>query len=341
MSIPLTGAGSSGPGVSGPKNETQLITFAYTTGGAAAAGDRGSITITVTAASATTGSIAFDASSAVVNAALDAITAAPGDVVAGAGMPGPIPLTYGGTLAGTDVAPVTVDTSSYFGPGSASIVRTVIGNVVTGTYGGLIPGEVVSVDFGDGNVFNYLISFYSGTGSAEPDTHEVRIDAIHSDGALGGSYFTLKTVDNDSQDNAAILVLLTTGNVTITGASGSVAGSFLNLGSVFSGSFSFTTDIPIEDAPGTGNPAIQTLTITAGDGGTYDLDSNTFNYNADAATIEAALRTSQSDVGLTVTGTNPFTITWGVNGPESLLVLNPASLTRAITANVTTTQNGG
>lgn len=55
--------------------------------------------------------------------------------------------------------------------------------------------------------------------------------------------------------------------------------------------------------------------------GTWTLDGATLAFDATAATVQAALRTTQSDNALTVAGSmeDGFTITWGVNGSESLL----------------------
>lgn len=55
--------------------------------------------------------------------------------------------------------------------------------------------------------------------------------------------------------------------------------------------------------------------------GTWTLDGNSFNFDTTAALIQSALRTSQSDASLTVTGSMAagFTITWGAVGAESAL----------------------
>jgi hypothetical protein len=62
--------------------------------------------------------------------------------------------------------------------------------------------------------------------------------------------------------------------------------------------------------------------------GTWILDGASLAYNATAAQIQTALRTSQSDASLTVTGSMDvgFTITWGSVGAEATLTGSAAGL---------------
>ena len=62
--------------------------------------------------------------------------------------------------------------------------------------------------------------------------------------------------------------------------------------------------------------------------GTWTLDANVLTYNTTAALIQTALRASQSDASLTVTGSmeEGFTINWGSVGVEALLSASSTNL---------------
>jgi hypothetical protein len=62
--------------------------------------------------------------------------------------------------------------------------------------------------------------------------------------------------------------------------------------------------------------------------GTWTLDSATLNYDATATQVQTALRTSQADASLTVTGSmaDGFTVNWGSVGVEATLTGSSANL---------------
>jgi hypothetical protein len=62
--------------------------------------------------------------------------------------------------------------------------------------------------------------------------------------------------------------------------------------------------------------------------GTWVLDGATLDFDATATDVQTALRTSQSDNALTVTGTmqDGFTVTWGAVGAEDLLAADITNL---------------
>lgn len=106
-------------------NEVQTVTITGTpTGG----------TYTLTYSAQTTGAIAYNATSAVVKAALEALSnVEAGDITATGGPhPGtPIVVTFGGSLGGTDVAQMTGSAVSLTGGTTPAVV------VTTGTPGGV------------------------------------------------------------------------------------------------------------------------------------------------------------------------------------------------------------
>lgn len=114
----LTATGLYAP-YAGRTNEVQTLDL-----GAASAG-----TFTITFDDETTGAIAFNATAAAVQTALEALSNInPGDViVTGGPLPGAITLTFGGQYAGADVETITVDDGNLTG---ATVT------IATGTAGG-------------------------------------------------------------------------------------------------------------------------------------------------------------------------------------------------------------
>lgn len=106
------------------KNGRSMVNEVQTIGlGSASAG-----TITITFAGQTTAAIAFNATAAAVQSALEALSnIAPGDVaVTGGPLPGAITLTFGGAYAGVDVAQVTVTPTGLTG-GTVTVATTTEG----------------------------------------------------------------------------------------------------------------------------------------------------------------------------------------------------------------------
>lgn len=91
-------------------------------------------TFTVTYSGQTTSAIAFDATAATVQTALEALSnLAPGDVVLSGGPinTAPIIITFQGTLAGTNVAEVTIDSALLTGGGTYTPSTVVTGGVAS------------------------------------------------------------------------------------------------------------------------------------------------------------------------------------------------------------------
>lgn len=72
---------------------------------------------------------------------------------------------------------------------------------------------------------------------------------------------------------------------------------------------------------------IHTLDLDDASAGTFDLDTETLNWDDDAATIQAALWSLYGNYACEVTGTNPFTITWNVTEGTTGLTADFTSLT--------------
>lgn len=118
-------------------------------------------TFTITYSGQTTSAIAFNAAASAVQAALEALSnLAPGDVVVTGG-PGdaggttPYVLTFGGTLAQTDVAEVTTNPASLTGgAGTATVSTTTAG----GGNGGSLTVTIQGKDAASGKYFTLLAS---------------------------------------------------------------------------------------------------------------------------------------------------------------------------------------
>lgn len=87
-------------------------------------------TFTITYSAQTTSAIAFDATAATIQAALEALSnLAPGDVVVSGGPISTTPVTiiFQGTLAGTNVTAITVDSTGLTGGGTYVVATTIAG----------------------------------------------------------------------------------------------------------------------------------------------------------------------------------------------------------------------
>lgn len=117
-------AGKVGPFQSGTvNNEVQTLNL-----GAATAG-----TVTITFDGETTGAIAFNATAATVQTALEALSnVSPGDiVVTGGPLPGAITLTFGGKYAGVNVPEITVTPTGLTG-GTVTVATSTQGGAAAG-----------------------------------------------------------------------------------------------------------------------------------------------------------------------------------------------------------------
>lgn len=174
----VTATGLYGPYGASP-NEVQTIDL-----GAATAG-----TITITFDGETTAAIAFNATAATVETALEALSNInPGDVtVTGGPLPGTITLTFGGQYAGTNVPEVTVTPSGLTG-GTVTVATTVEGGgavsdgreVNTGhlfatvAYDTASTGDVAAALFWSGEVIEANLPTNHGlddAGKADVDNH--------------------------------------------------------------------------------------------------------------------------------------------------------------------------
>jgi hypothetical protein len=88
-------------------------------------------TYTITYSGQTTAAIAWNASAAAVQSALEALSnLAPGDIVVTGANGGPYTITFGGTLADTNVAQMTTDAALLTGGAGTAVVATVTGGAV-------------------------------------------------------------------------------------------------------------------------------------------------------------------------------------------------------------------
>ncbi|MGW4127962.1 hypothetical protein [Amycolatopsis japonica] len=119
----ITATGMYGP-YGGTTDEVQTLTV----------GGSGLTSFTITYSGQTTGSIAANASAAAVQTALEALSnIAPGDVTVTGSAGGPWTLTFGGTLADTNVAAVT--TTPTGGTGTVTVATTTAGGAEGGVGG--------------------------------------------------------------------------------------------------------------------------------------------------------------------------------------------------------------
>lgn len=146
-----TSTGLYGP-YSGTTEEVQTVTE----------GGSGLTSFTLTYAGQTTGAIAAGATAAVVQAALEALSnLAPGDVVVTGSAGGPFTVTFGGTLANTNVAAMTATPTG----GSGTVT------VATLTAGGA-DGSTNGLEVAKGYLFNTIpVKHPAGKAGAPLLTH--------------------------------------------------------------------------------------------------------------------------------------------------------------------------
>lgn len=170
-------------------DEEQLITKSGTvTGG----------TFTITYSAQTTSAIAYDASNAVVLAALEALSnLAPGDILLEGGPvnTSPLRIIFQGTLAGTNVAEITVDSTSLTGGGTYVPTTSVVGGAaiteiaqrpvsrmqldifVDDTFGAIGTTKVTQAYMGDINVGDKFQPFWALNTDYESFQDTVRVAA--------------------------------------------------------------------------------------------------------------------------------------------------------------------
>jgi flagellar hook protein FlgE len=128
-------------------------------------------TFTMSFGGQTTGALAFNATAAQIDTALEALsTIGAGNITcAGGPLPANVTATFAGTLAGQDAAMITVDNTNMTG-GTASIAETITGRSVQGVLGStatasLLNGQIRITDTTGGYSKSDLVMAYSGDGT--------------------------------------------------------------------------------------------------------------------------------------------------------------------------------
>ena len=193
--------------------------------GAASAG-----TFTITYDGQTTGAVAYDAVAATVQTALEALSnVAPGDIVCGGGaLPAtPVTLTFGGALAGQNVAQITVDSAGLTG---ATVT------ISTTTPGVAAVNEVQSLDIRGYVSGNFTITFSGQTTAniarnASAATVDAALEALSNIGAgdvacAGGPLGTAPiTVTFETALAGTDVALMTAASVDLLGPAATITTS--------------------------------------------------------------------------------------------------------------------
>lgn len=324
VTISTVQAGSAGT------NEIQRISFPGTpTGG----------TFTLTFEGQTTGTIAYNASAATVETALEGLSnIASGDVSVSGDAGGPYTVEFLQAYAATDVALLSSDGSSLTGGGTV--------NVVTTTQGGSGANEIwsfswdnVGKDLSDADYVNFISAkFYDrfATGnqtstvnltvSDSASTIKNRIETAFT-AATGQTVTVTKTSDDPEDDPSGILGA----TVTVEWSGGINAGENLadtgpvpieitkveNNDGDDHADESEVTVAKIQDG-GSPDDEVQVITLQSRPtGGTFTLTfegqtTGAIAYNASAATVETNLEALSNITGVTVTGDagGPWTVTF-------------------------------
>ena len=282
------GTGRTYPLASGT-NEVQRITIA----GTPAQG-----TFTLTYAGQTTAGIAYNATAAVVDAALEALSnIGAGDVTCSGGpLPGTaVDVTFTGTLAATDVAAMTAD---------ANKLTT---SITTTTGGSPAVSEIQRISTSPAPTGGtFTLSFGGNTTSAIAyDATAATIDtALEALASIGAGQVTCT---GGPINTAPVLVtfggtLASTNVATITGASSLTGGA--------GGSAVTLTVATTTEGSATTNEKQQIYTQGTISGGTFDLTLDTVTaaaiaYDATAATVDTAVE------GMSTVGSGNATVTGG------------------------------
>ena len=293
-------------------------------------------TFTLSYGGQTTGNLAYNASTAVVEAALEALsTIGLGNVAVTGASPVWI-VTFGGTLGSTDASAISGDGLLLTGgsPTTVNITETVAGVDAVNEVQTLT--ATVALTAG-----TYTLTFDGETTSAiDWDADESVIE------------LALESLDSVPQGEATVAVgsgtwPLITSTLTIT-FSGTLAGADHGLITVDEGSL--TGDITVtETTPGVaGVVEVNTINInSATSGGTFTLtqSANTtapILYSATAAEVQAALVAAPTSLGVTVTGgPGPgvdWIVTYTATGAQTAITGTGTNLTGGSGTNVAITE---
>lgn len=342
VTVTVTQAGSAGT------NEIQTVTFRGTpTGG----------TFTLTFQGETTSALAYNASAATVETALEALTSVTsGDVSVSGDAGGPYTIEFTGNYAATNVPIMSSDGSSLTGGNTVSV------EVVT--EGGSGANEIWSIDWdntgkvaGDSDWvdhFDFKVKTASGVSSAT---------------ITGYEFDTASSLESHIGNVVGVGVISVTKTYTFGGVGqfqlewigGALAGT--NIGDtspvpitiqavydVASTAHATTAEVTTAKVQDGGSPddEVQLVSLPTGPtGGTFTLTfqgqtTGAIAYNASAATVKAALDALSNITAVSVTGTGPWEVTfdgatWG--GTDVALMTGSGSSLTGMTATHATTQN--
>src|SRR5215471_14292776 len=267
------------------------VTVEETVAGAAAGG-----TYTLTFGAATTPALAYNATDADIQSALNALATiggAGGSVTVAAGL-----ITFGGTLAGTNVAAITLAAGAL--TSGVTVLTESDGDPVA------LVNDVQSVDVSGGGGGAYTLTLGAATSAA-----------IAYNAAAAAVQSAVQAMSTVGSGNATVTGAYPLYRVEFTGALANtdVAQMTANTGSLTA---TGTVSVVIDGAAGGPVNEVQTLTVSATtNGGTYTLTfggatTSALAWNAPAATVQTALQ-GLSSIGagnVTVAGANPYTLTF-------------------------------
>lgn len=290
-----------------PVNEVQRIDLVGNYSG-------GTFTLTVDLGSGdeTTGNIAYNASAATVQAAIEALTSVSAGDVAVTGGPGPSTpwfVTWKGTYAATEVAEFTIDGTNLTGNGGVSVTTT--------TQGGGLSDEVQFLTIKNDNTSpsgTYTLTLGGQTTgainyNATAATVQTALEALSSIGSgnvlvYGGD----QANSPGSYDNYVALLVVFTGALAATNVGAITANSSALNGSVdirtmTQGGLSARDEIQLINL---GNPTGGTFNLSFGGQTTDDI---TYNSEATAVFIQTKLQ------ALSTIGSSNVEV-WAIAAPE-------------------------
>ena len=311
-------------GGGGPQNEIQRFTFSMAPCGG---------TYTFTLSGHTSGNIAWNANTAAITAALEAVTGiGSGNVsVSGTAVSGPITVTFQGSLANTNIAQMTCDTTALAcaaGDPTVTVVQTGISDVAAtatvtvnnpGDWSGA-SGDVTISGYGSNN-----IGVEIDVTSNDPNTIAANVAASWNASGMPASFFSA---------SAALNI------VTLTAVTAGSAGNSIPLISTVDPMF-WTLTGPSGGV--TGQPFISRITEPMGtNGGSFDVTTPggalTVAWDCNATALDDTTGSGSGSPG------GPYDYTSNTNGPGSISAAsnNTSPLLKGgVTCSATTVQQGG